>query len=295
MLAALAGAGCWAAATASAPETWDEETRKELLINAVTGFWDSKDVADTTYLRRNELVEQDFADFAFLLAYMPDSLSASGAVRSFFNKFSESGEAYSRALDLSRRYLTAPDSPMRNDELWLIFLDVLATRPETDGTAALRFAYEHERAMKNRVGTPAADLAFVDRNGRPASLSTFSPGSGGILLVFYDPDCDRCHDVLASLKADPALSRLVAEGFLSVLAIDPEEDRDAWETSLSDFPEEWTVGFNTDSLDEREVYDLPSMPVIYLLDPDLKVVAKDISPERLSRYLEEAYSSSRNP
>ncbi len=40
-------------------------------------------------------------------------------------------------------------------------------------------------------------------------------------------------------------------------------------------PQEWTVGFDIDSIVDHELYSIPAMPVMYLLDSDKKVLLKD--------------------
>lgn len=50
-------------------------------------------------------------------------------------------------------------------------------------------------------------------------------------------------------------------------------------------PQEWTVGIDNSRIVERELYSLPAMPVIYLLDKDKRVLLKDSSPAGLEAFL----------
>lgn len=90
------------------------------------------------------------------------------------------------------------------------------------------------------------------------------------------------------LRRDDVIRRSVRAGRLTLLALCADGDRAAWERSTGEFPPDWIVGFDTGSIAEEELYVLPSMPTLYLLDRDKRVLLKEASPQALLAALAEA-------
>ncbi len=132
----------------------------------------------------------------------------------------------------------------------------------------MRAEYRLEIAAKNRPGTPAADFKFESRDGKTESLHTLQTDKP-ILLLFYDPDCDHCMQTIADLK------KRGISGMADVVAIYAEEDRQRWEETAEALPQEWTVGYALDPIQDDETYVFLSSPTVYLLDRDKKVLLKD--------------------
>ena len=132
----------------------------------------------------------------------------------------------------------------------------------------MRAEYRLEIAAKNRPGTPAADFKFESRDGKTKSLHSLQTDKP-ILLLFYDPDCDHCMETIADLK------KRGISGMADVVAIYAEEDRERWEETAEALPQEWTVGYALDPIQDDETYVFLSSPTVYLLDRDKKVLLKD--------------------
>ena len=58
---------------------------------------------------------------------------------------------------------------------------------------------------------------------------------------------------------------------ITPVATDPE----LWKSYADTLPEEWTVGYSPEGeIEERELYDIPTIPCIYLLDANGKVAER---------------------
>lgn len=252
--------------------------RSERVRYATDHYWDPLDFNDTSRSADEAFMGQNFANFALFLTYLPDSVSVANSAAIFLDKAAVNAEAYALARKTARQYLAGFDSPMRNDEIWLCFLDVLSSRTDLSESDRAKYDYELEMARKNRTGTEASDFAYEKRGtGEESSLKETPAGSKGMILMFYDPDCDHCQATIYEMEESEPLARMLGQGEISVLAVDVEEDKEAWLESNQDLPAPWTVGFNTDSLVDREVYAMSGMPVLYLLDAQRRVVAKDVT------------------
>lgn len=177
------------------------------------------------------------------------------------------------AESIAYSYWGSPASPYRNESRYIAFLDSLLA---TDSLPeALRERAKHRRhvAMLNRPGTTAADFSFIERNGREYRLHELN--SPLILLIFYDPECPHCSDILRHIASSERINRAIAEKELTVIAIYAEGKRDVWDNSLNDMPENWLVGYDLTGILDEEIYNLPAMPTPYLLDSDKRVILKD--------------------
>lgn len=161
-----------------------------------------------------------------------------------------------------------PESELYNeDEFCNILRQALAS--DILGEAdKMRAEYRLEIAAKNRPGTTASDFKFESRDGKTESLHSLQTDKP-ILLLFYDPDCDHCMETIADLK------KRGISGMADVVAIYAEEDRERWEETAEALPQEWTVGYALDPIQDDETYVFLSSPTVYLLDRDKKVLLKD--------------------
>ena len=107
-----------------------------------------------------------------------------------------------------------------------------------------------------------------------------------LLLLFYDPECESCHEVLMQMAADRALAEAVKAGKLSVLAVYTEGNDGTWRKALPDMPEGWTVGTDREAVKQGALYDLKAMPSLYLLDGQKRVVLKDAAYEKIRAALD---------
>lgn len=232
------------------------EARAEYLI---THYWDHYDFADTTLA--NKVAEQGFVNFLDLLPRF-DSLTAVEGVERFVALAGEGGNATVRHYfrDLTRHYLAQRDSPMRHDSLYALFLSTASLSPLIDEAERERCAALARETLKNTIGTLASNFSYIDSEGRLTTL--YDTEAKWTVVFFNDPDCERCRETDAQLRAHPLLSH----PDVRLLDVHPDEQTEA-------------------------LYYLPSLPSLYLLDAHKKVVAKDVSVDALLSTLSRLLSS----
>ena len=167
----------------------------------------------------------------------------------------------------------SPSSPYRNEERYIDFLNRFLAVDTLSEELRLRAEDRLRRASLNRRGTIANDFEFIDRNGRRGTLH--GTQCHNIMLIFYDPECPHCGDILRELANAPGINGAIADGALTVLAIYTEGKRDVWDSTKAAMPANWTVGYDLTGILDRELYDIPAMPIIYLLDSTHTVLLKD--------------------
>ena len=139
-------------------------------------------------------------------------------------------------------------------------------------------------ALLNRVGTRAADFRFIDSKGRLRTL--YSVEAEYLILIFGNPDCPACRDLVAAMDGSLPVTERIADGRLKVLDVYIDEEIDEWKAHLADYPKTWINGYDpTHTLRADLTYNVRAIPSIYLLDRDKTVLLKDVPQERLMHYL----------
>ena len=241
---------------------------------AALHWWDDLDFSDHRRSLDTAFMEQNFSNFISVATYA-DSIGRVQGVERLMKRAEADSAAWRFVVDVAEKYLYDPNSPFRSDELYAPFLRAQLASPLADEARRVRDAHRLKMAMKNRVGTRATNFRFVTADGRDMSLSDVR-SEKEILLIFYNPDCESCGEVVERF------GKLPMTEWFTVLAIDAESDRGRWEATKMDMPEGWTVGYALSPILDEDMYDLKASPTIYVLDSTGVVIAKDIPPESLA-------------
>ena len=244
-------------------------------------YWDRFDFADTTLIRRADVTEQAFVDFISVLPYAP---AAQRAVDRLFEQAAAEPEMLYHFISLADLYLYDPNSPMRNEELYLLVLRALTESERLDETDKIRPRALLELVQRNRPGDVAADFVYTLRDGRQGRLSALK--SPCTLLFFNDPDCSDCQRVKRYLQGSPVVRRAQADGQLLLLALSVEGTTPSWREAT--IPADWIWACDAEQLiTEEQRYDLKAIPTLYLLDAEKRVILKDATVEAVEQWLQE--------
>jgi len=261
------------------------DERKAYLL---THYWEQFDFADTTLVNNRDVTEQGFVNFIALLAggTTPEDLMRE-SLENWCMAFVGQEHARKVLTQTADDYLYNPNSPFYNEGLYGMYLEALLGKlPQTD---AMRSAYRFklELVRRNNVGDKATDFTYYQPDGTRRTLATTPVKNDRLLLMFYDPECESCHEVLLQMAADTALAEAVRAGKLSVLAVYTEGNDAAWRKALPDMPEGWMVGTDCEAVKTGALYDLKAMPSLYLLDGKKTVLLKDAAYEKIRAALQE--------
>ncbi len=237
-------------------------------------YWDNYDFADTTAVNDADYTEQAFANYLQLLHNIPRE-KGNESIEILFKKASVDKYSLQKVAEVAEKYLFDPNSPMRDEEYYIVALNALLANPALDQYERIRPQEQLRLAMKNRVGDQAADFTYALASGARKTLYGFR--AEYTLLFFNNPGCPACAIMIEDIVGSQYLSRLVSEGVLRVLAIYPDEDLEAWREHAGDFPAVWENGYDVDmKIKADELYDLKAIPTLYLLDSRKRVILKDV-------------------
>lgn len=242
-------------------------------------FWDNMDFNDSVLVADRPFMEQQFANFVFMLSLSSDSVCELSVNKCLDAAAAASGKAYDTVLTLADDYLAKPWSPSYNESLYIPFM-AYAVRHNDDFSVVAQSRYDD--MMKNRVGSTPADFSFTTRDGKTQSLSEFTGNDTPVLLIFYDPACDDCHELIRRLTTDRDISRKFSDGKLKIVAVYAGDDEQQWRSDFSSINPLWTVGIAPlEMIDEDELYIIPFTPSTYLVDGAGKIVLKNVYDDRL--------------
>lgn len=218
---------------------------------AVEHFWDSVIMPQEA----SPAFEQAFADFVAVNAVANDSASLCHSLCTLM----EIAPNVEVVMDVVEKYLYQPDSPMRNEELFMRFL---LHAPHNARREALM-----ELVLKNRVGTKGAD--FSTRNVRTGGQSRLSQlVKRETLVYFFDSKCNVCRSLIPKVE-EMAAGR-------PVIAVCPASEDEQMADALVQMPERWTVVTDAGEIDRFSLYEFQALPSLYIFAPDMTVLAKDV-------------------
>ena len=260
-------------------------TPQERAAYLLMHFWDSLNFADTLHSRNSIFMEQNLISYFSLFPHVQAEARIM-AVKSLMQRAEVDETAYRLLARLAEKHLYTFGSPMQNEEYFIPFLEEIVGTSLLDETEKSRFRFLLSAALKNRPGTMATDFTYLTPNGELQTLYTV-PATYRLLLLFYDPDCLHCREIITALSTASCLQQQIESGQLTVLAICVGEDRDLWNCSLKDLPTQWLTGFDMGCICQEERYLLPDMPMMYLLDGEKRVVKKEVSLHQLLLKIQE--------
>lgn len=171
-------------------------------------YWDNFDFRDTTLISRPEITEQAFADFIDLLTAAPISAADSALVR-MMEASTANSAMFAHFTELSEKYLYDPNSPLRNEELYIPVLQYLTDSPHLDSLSKLRPRYQLELALKNRPGDIAADFYYTSESGKRSRMRQIE--ADYTILFFNNPDCGDCNRVKEYMDMSPVIGGRLRE------------------------------------------------------------------------------------
>ena len=114
-------------------------------------FWNDFDFSDTSYVDLPEVTEQAFAELQFdLLGQMHGELASQSVPGSLCRKPRPTSAMYGYFVGLFEKYLYDPNSPMRNEELYIPALEAMIASERLGEADKVRARYRLELARRNR-------------------------------------------------------------------------------------------------------------------------------------------------
>ncbi len=149
--------------------------------------------------------------------------------------------------------------------------------------------------MANLIGEKAANLDFVDVNGKSTPL--YNVDAAYTVVVFWDPTCGHCKQELPRVDSMYRASWQQKNVKIYAVLSEAEKLKGEWISYISEHKiGDWINVYQTkESLEletkeqrpsYRQLYDVVVTPTMYLLDKDKNIIAKKLTLEQINDLLE---------
>ena len=245
-------------------------------------------------------VEQALANYIGALAAVkamatPDAPAplrqAQKSVRTLFNKLERhqkadtSSLAYLRLTEMVSRYLFDPNSPLRDEDLYLPFVEAMERSSCTSEDMRPAYKFEAGQCRTNQFGQKAPDFKYSTAKGTKGSL--YAVKADYTMLFFSNPGCTACKEIINEILSRPYVDEYIKEGRLAIVNIYIDEEVAKWREYLPNYPSSWINGYDyTFQLRESGKYAIRAIPSLYLLDSSKRVLMKDAITENVLSYLD---------
>ncbi|MBK9732226.1 MAG: DUF5106 domain-containing protein [Chitinophagaceae bacterium] len=150
-----------------------------------------------------------------------------------------------------------------------------------DSAALVKIVDRARKIAPNIIGNTAPELALKDTLGQWQILSKVP--AKYTILIFWDPDCGHCQKEIPKVKE--VYDKWKSKG-VQVYAVDIEVDDAKWRKFIRDNKLDWiNVNDINHQSNFRQLYDIYSTPVIYILDDKKVIRAKRIGAEQIDELL----------
>ena len=260
--------------------------------------------ADTILGVADEEVEQALANYLEILQRMklqatPDNPRAfqlaRGGVKTMFSKLEArqnadtSSRTYLRFTEMVTKYLYDPNSPMRDEDLYLPFAEGMEKSACTRDDMRYAAAFEASQCRKNGFGQTARNFSYKDARGNRGSL--YAVAADYTMLFFSNPGCASCKEIIDEIDSRGFVRPMMRDKRLAIVNIYIDEEVQKWREYLHNYPKEWINGYDfTFTLRDGPDYDVRAIPSLYLLDAQKRVIMKDAPTARVLNYLENIYN-----
>ena len=251
-------------------------------------YWENFPFQEDSLINKTEVTEQAFVDYIHVLNFIPFK-HARRSIKYLFVLAQKNKDMYGHFASMFEKYYYNADSPFRNEELYIPVLEAILKSDMLTEKEYEKYDFQEEMIHKNRVGSKAADFVYTLESGDWKRMHALK--SNYLILYFSTPNCSDCISVAHNIHNSEVLQRVCtlnsfSRTMLSVLHIYPGSNIPLWQESLPFMPQKnWVHAYDKSSvLTNKRVYNLKTLPTIYLLDQNKSIILKDASLEEIESY-----------
>ena len=173
----------------------------------------------------------------------------------------------------------------RVEDLYILMLKDALAYDKTDKLRKTRYDSELKHLDKNLNGSVLPNFNLLMSNGDTTTL--YDIKSPYMLLYFQHPECPTCRQVRGKMKDYPFLNKAIDEGKIVVLTVYFEKDKKVFDNYLkNEANPRWLNSWNYDNqIEKEELFYLVTIPYMFLVDKDKKVIKKDILYNEIEDYV----------
>ncbi len=152
-----------------------------------------------------------------------------------------------------------------------------------DSTAFAKIKDKVKVTKPNLIGNLTPELKLPDSEGMFYSLRQMN--SKYTILLFWEPKCGHCKKTVPQLYKDLYLH--FKDKGVEIYAVCTQNEKEEWMKAIAEYKiYDWTNVWDPSlTSNYRTLYDIYSTPVIYILGPTKRIIAKRIDVESAIKFL----------
>jgi peroxiredoxin len=260
-----------------------QQFMQEYYFNYLSGhFFDNFNFSDPRIISIPVFEEKTGFYFRQLVPPLPDS--AMVKVGTLLEKAGQNEEVYNFIVKYLYRLFRESPVPEFMQVSNLIGEAYIITDPDRwkDSPFVEKVSERIAKARLNAIGTVATNLKLQKNTGETILLSDVKVNL--TILYFFNPECDACGPITDQLYT--IYNKFKNRG-AEVFAVYLDRKEETWKKYIDDKKLDWLNGYDPTGAEMIETkYDIYAIPMIYLLDGNKRVIAKDVPVEKLEGYLQ---------
>ena len=233
------------------------------------------------------VVEQKLKEYCNMI-YQYDNPEYDPFVVAALNNAKVNKTSYEYLFDALEYVLGRIISPYKVEHTYIAMLKDALTYPELDENRQRRYTRELGFINKNLIGDTIPNFILVMANGD--TMSMYDIQSEYTILYLQHPTCPTCHQVRTRMKDFAKLNQAIESGRMKVVMVYFEDDPQVWSNYISNSREanpKYLHGWNFDqSIADNDLFDTRTIPYMFLLDKDKKVIKKDLLVNEIEPWIE---------
>ena len=242
--------------------------------------WDDPRIFNTP------VVEQKLKEYCNLI-YQLDNPEYDTLVVAALNKAKVNPSSYENLFDALQYVLGRIISPYKVEHTYIAMLKDALTYPKLSEDRKRHHTRELGFINKNLVGDTIPNFVMVLANGDTTTM--YDIQSEYTILYLQHPTCPTCHQVRNIMATFTKLNQAIESGRLKVVMVYFEDDPQVWSNYVNsrEANPKYVQGWNFDqAIDDNDLFDTRTIPFMFLLDKDKKVIKKDLLYNEIEPYIE---------
>ena len=221
------------------------------------------------------------------MIYQVDNPEYDSLVVDALNRAKANQTSYEYLFDELEHVLGSNISPYKVEHTYIAMLKDALQYPKLDENRNRRYTRELGFIDKNHAGDTIPNFNMVLSNGD--TISMYDIQCEYTLLYLQHPTCPTCHQVRNRMKDFDKLNKAIASGKLKVVMVYFEDDPKVWSNYIKskEANPNYLQGWNYDqTIDDNNLFDTRTIPYMFLLDKDKKVIKKDLLVNEIEPYID---------
>ena len=247
---------------------------------SVQHFWDKCNLTKPFSADNDSLLMEAMLTYFDIMKAGANVNVSLASVRDLMFKAQANHDNFNKLLSLADYLLYFHDFDFI-DDLYLAFAKSAVDASWLKKEARNHYAVRVKNIEASKLGAQLYDFEYTSITGARKHLSDAKTGAKLYVIMFSDDGSGSSIERMR-LSTDIAFGKMVESGQVEVINIIAGDTPKKWDSDSQSYSSTWLVGASKDVLDK---IDLRIMPCIYILDEDLKVIAKNKTVDFVKRLM----------